>query len=588
MEMEVEAYNRIIDGWEPSPLEIELTGFRDDWTVETGGLGRAGHFWRIVDMFWNYEGSPTRFERTPWAERMVDEYLENNYLSVAGSASSGKSGTFAVMGIVEFLSSPINTKVLLTSTSKGASKNRIWGSVTQYWNALPDGLGVGKLVDYLCKIRLIEDGKIYDKFGLELIACEPKKEKDAIGKLIGFKAERLILIADELPELTEAVLNAALSNLSFNPYFRMVGLGNPKSYFDAFGIFSKPKDGWESISQESESWETLYGKCLRLDGEKSPNVLAGKTVYKFGMPTLETIEEKRRTLGVNSPEYWRMVRGFWSPTGAEDTIYSEADIFAYGGAEKVTWQSPPLKLAGLDPNFTYGGDAAMARVGYIGTTTKGLLVLQVEPCVELRVDMRVKGPHGEQLAQKFKAFCEEHGVVAYNTAVDSTGGGASFCDILAMLWSDMVLQVGFGGAATDRIVSETDPVPAKIRYENRVTQLWYAGVDLLRNGQLRGIEKETTAELTARKYSTRKAPPHPKDTLGIQYCVEPKKAMKARIGSSPDRADCLCVLIELACDRHGLMPGIAVENRTAKSNVRWNDFVLGQDVVGRSADFLYT
>lgn len=549
---------------------------------------RPRHFWNIVSILWPEDGE-TPFYRHPWAERMVELYCLHNLLSVAGNASSGKSGTFAVIGIVEFISSPTDTKVLITSTSKGAAKGRIWASVNRYWNAVEAALGFGKLIDYQAKIEYVdqETGKRSPDCGLELIACEPKKDKQAIGKLIGFKNANMVVIADELPELSEALLVATKGNLSSNPYWRLVGLGNPNSYYDAFGVFSKPVGGWEAINQESEEWETEYGGyCLRLDVLKSPNILAGEKVYDF-MPGPDWLEQMRKNPGINSPTFWRMARGFWSPTGTEDSIYSEADIAMYGGTLGVTWgPAPPVRLAALDPSFTFGGDSATARICEVGLDTAGLPVVMNYPPEELH-PIRGQGPPNVQVAHLFKEYCEKHRIAPQNTAVDATGGGQVFCDILAMIWSNQVLQVPFNGAATERIVSPNDPVPGNVRYKNRVSQLWFAGVDLLRNGQLKGLDKDTIQQMIARKYEAVKTNKnHPKDTIGFAYEVEPKNKMKARIGTSPDKADALFVLLELAFSRHKLVVGVAPEARRAGSSTSWESFAKEANLVG-TGDFLY-
>lgn len=54
------------------------------------GDTRQSNFRRIVDVLWNYKGSPKRFDHHPWSDRMLDAACRYNYLGVAGCASSGK------------------------------------------------------------------------------------------------------------------------------------------------------------------------------------------------------------------------------------------------------------------------------------------------------------------------------------------------------------------------------------------------------------------------------------------------------------------------------------------------------------------
>jgi hypothetical protein len=305
--------------------------------------GQLYHFKRVVDLLWNHPDSKMRIEWTPWLERMIEAAFEHKYLAVAGCASSGKSQAYALWAIVNFLMKPWATLVIVTSTSLKESRKRIWGAITDLWRACP-GLP-GKLVDSVGMIRMDDGGdtKYGDRCGIALVAAERKKEREAVGKLVGIKQQRVIFIADELPELGESILEAAYTNLSNNPHFQLIGIGNPASYYDPFGQFSTPKEGWGSVSVNDEEWETERGHCLHFDAHKSPNVLAGHIIYPW-MITPQNLAESASKLGENSPGYWRMYRGFWCPTGSEDSIYSESDIIKYGADQRTQWIEPPVKV----------------------------------------------------------------------------------------------------------------------------------------------------------------------------------------------------------------------------------------------------
>ena len=573
---------------EASDLTIELQAFRHDFAPEEGGMGKAEHFWRIVEVLWNYEGSPERFERTPEAEKMVAMLCIHDYLGIAGCASCGKSGTLAVWGIVCFLSNPSATKIIMTSTSLKDSKKRIWGSVIRYWNALAIE-APGKLVDSLGAIRYVDlEGRAYDTSGLEIIAGEKKKEKEAIGKLIGFKVGSsenalLIMIVDEMPELSFALVEAA-ANLSVNPNFQMVGLGNPASYFDPFGDFMKPKhpDGFKSIDEDSEEWETEMGYALRFDAEKMVNVVRDEVVYPW-QPTREWIEKQKSRFGENSPTYWRMIRGFWSPTGSEDSIYSEADLLRFASIAAPKWMTPPTTLAFLDPDFVEGGDSSICVFGRLGKSPSGLQVIEGVEHVELHADLSIEDdPRSFQIVRAYKEECESRSVLAKNAGYDSTGGGAPFGDVVRKVWNTGdLLAVGFGGAPSDRIVSEEDPVPAHQRYVNKVTELWMQALPLLRSGQLCGLWPELMTEMTSRLYETRKGSQDSDDDIGIRYEVESKKKMKGRVGKSPNIADGFFGIIELARVRHKLMASEYLQ-ATETHDQSWSKFARSQDVLGQS------
>jgi hypothetical protein len=536
----------------------ELYSFRNPVSVEKGGELREHHFKRIVSALWPEDG-PKPFVWHPWAERMLSAACENQYLAVAGCASSGKTDCFAIWAIVNFIVAPYDTMVLVTSTTLKDSRKRIWGSIRDYWQAAPPL--PGKLVDSMGLIRF-EDGTggTSDKCGITLIAAEKKKEKEAVGKLIGFKNKRVIVIADEMPELSESILEASASNLSLNPEFQFIGIGNPASRFDAFGILAKPKGGWQSISPMDDEWETDRGRCIRFDGEKSPNVLTGKLIYPW-IVTQAKLDEAKARFGENSLAYYRMFRGYWAPTGDEDNIYSETEIISAGADGEAIWLEPPTRVAALDPAFTNGGDRTPIQFGEFGVSRDGIPTLMLTHRKLLQDNVHdKKRTRTEQIVQQFKDACDADGVEPWCCAFDKSGAGGPFGDVVAMSWSPEVLGVQFGGKASELPVSISDNTLSSDRYVNRVSELWFGAKELIRTGQFKGVDRELAKEMCARKYSTKKG-------TSLRMEVESKTDMKARTGASPDLADAAMILIELCRQRFGF-GGMTVTMKKHESSVQ--------------------
>ena len=466
---------------------------------------------------------------------------------------------FAVWGIVNFIAAPYDTMVLVMSTTLKDSRKRIWGSTRDYWQAAPPL--PGKLVDSMGLIRFDDgSGGTSDKCGITLIAAEKKKEKEAVGKLIGFKNKRVIVIADEMPELSESILEASSSNLSLNPEFQFIGIGNPASRFDAFGILSKPKGGWQSISPMEDNWQTERGVCIRFDGEKSPNVVTNKLIYPW-IVTRAKLDEAKARFGENSLAYYRMFRGFWAPTGDDDNIYSETEIIAAGADLDAIWLEPPMKVAALDPAFTNGGDRTPVQFGEFGISRDGIPTLLYTRRVLLTDNVHdKKRTRTEQIVTKFQEICESEGVDPWCAAYDKSGAGGPFGDSVSMLWSPEVLGVHFGGKASELSASVTDNAPSSDRYVNRVTELWFGAKELIRTGQLKGIDPELAKEMCARKYTTKKG-------VGLRMEVESKTEMKGRTGESPDLADAAMILIELCRQRFGF-GGMTIQQKRNETSVQ--------------------
>jgi hypothetical protein len=162
-------------------------------------------------------------------------------------------------------------------------------------------------------------------------------------------------------------------------------------------------------------------------------------------------------------------------------------------------------------------------------------------------------PRNFQIARLVREICEKEGVRPEHLAVDATGAGDPFCDILSELWSPRIFRVKFGEKPTTMPTSGVSPVKANEKFTNRVTELWYVGVEFLRSGQLKGITSDLARELTARKYST---------VSGGKLVVEPKKDMKARMGKSPDLADAAFLMLDICRQRlNAYAGGKLVKNR---------------------------
>jgi len=527
------------------------------------------HFRRFISLMLDRpETNPRyRFEWNPYAMRMLEEAYNNNFLAVAGHASCSKSEFFALYAIGRFLigarfpdapvASPEYVKVFITSTSLDESRGRIWGVVEGYWAEICRFFGgetymQAKLISSTGKIvRVNPDGRQNQLSGITLVAGGKGQDKDASTK-IGFKNRCVIFIADELPLLTHALYNTAITNLQSNEYLQFIGIGNPTSPFDPLGVFMEPDEGWSSVDETFDGWKTKRGYCIRFDGEKSPNVLAGREVWK-GILSLRTVTDLRESLGPKSPEYYRMVRGYLSPDGDANAIYTEVEIISTGSQSKVsTWLNSPVMIAFLDPAFSHGGDEApvcFARIGEYYSPIHQRNVKGIERVDTINLMAKVDASNKEvdrnqQLVNLFHEECVKRGVAIEDRGSDSTGAGDPFASLMAITMGRGFQMVSFAGAPSDKIVGTTNARSGKDRFANRVSELWYVGKDFMKAGQIRGLDPETCIQMCARMYKL-------VDREKVE--VESKKIMKQRTnGRSPDRADAFFGCIEIARRRHGL------------------------------------
>ena len=502
--------------------------------------------------------------------------VEHHYFAEGGiHHNSGKSYVLAGWALVSWMCAPSETKVLLTSTHLAGARDRIWGAVIKLIDDIPnppcrivDSVG---LISYYDEVK----GKAYSPYGLKLVSADKKQGSRRIGKMIGGKAPRVILIADELGEISESVQEAASSNLATNPHFQMVGLSNPASRFDPFGVFCAPVKGWDTVDVFTDmGWDMqIGGKYIRLDAHDSPNFHledADGEGYNY-LPSQRTIDEALESLGATPEEaakssgYLRMFRAVFNDSDSGETVYTVSEITKSEAMQKRDVTQAEL-LAGLDPSFSSGGDATVLKFGKLGYDTLGQHALMFGEAVRIYEDSTNKlEPRNVQIANKVVAECKKRGIKPENLAVDATGAGNPFCDILQMAWgSNDFLRVQFGGAASDRKIKHDSKTTCRERYENRASELFFIGKQYLLGRQLFGLSGDMVKQMTSRLFSTKKG------QKGLRMQVEPKHEFKKRIGESPDETDASFVLLEVARSRHGFIPQDPIEAQkkaAARDNV---------------------
>lgn len=585
-----------------SEIELALLVFRWAHTPEQ----REAAFWMFAKLAWLKGDISTQkdlFTYSPWAAVQIQDYCTYRFLAVGGASNSGKSHTLAAFSIASWMSDPSETLVLLTSTSIKDSKKRVWKSI----DTLLSPLIKAKLAP--TKIRADgsapfnrTDGTIFDGAGLFIIAGAVGKERDADSKLIGVKASpelqtlrdgtvvsrpRLIIGADELSELSPAILSGLRNLRSQQPLF--VGLSNPSSPLNPFGELSEPAGGWDSVNLlEDDSWETKAGGLYRrYDGTKSPNILAGETIYPF-LPTEESIQEARDQYGENSIAFLRFIRASFYTAGAADGCYSLAEL-RQGEAldlRKIDWiEGTTKRIAGLDPSQTNLGDGCTLQFATVGIRKDGVPHIDFDTEIHYlhSDDTNVAIPRAFQIARRAIDLCEKEKVTPDRFVLDDSLG--NWGDILVAEWGSGILQVNSNNRATDRPL-QGGKAEAGIglvnsdRYVDRSAELWLAPRVLLRNKQISNLHPKAVEQVTTRGFAYGRGG----KGNGVRVSLEPKKVFRQRTGgSSPDEADTAFLLIDLAIERFGLLPA---EPRQAVpvSGSGMSDFYWGLAVTAAPGD----
>lgn len=542
-------------------LAIELEAYRVGLTEEQGGKGKVAHFRTICSWLW------PSFDWHDWSIRLAKGMIENAYCGITGCASSGKSGIFSKYALVEYISNPEKTLVFVLTTSVRDAETRIWSDFTRSFNAMVDaGISGFKLVQREHYIGFKDPTRGAGRgSAINLVAAADEFREDALKKLQGNKNQNVIVLFDEAQDCSAEVF-AAVLNLRKNPRFEFKCAGNAAKPFDPHGIFCTPVNGWNSISVEDEEWEIevngARGKCIHLDGMKSPNIAiynaTGEDKYLYLYKGRDL--EQDLILGEKNPAFWRQCRGFWPPSGVEeDIIFPAADLQKYGALDRqVSWINKPIGVIGVDPAFG-GGDRFMLHYVKYGPADDGQYIIYDEKSINLKIEGSTEdSSQSRNMVLKVKAIAEELGVPPKNVGVDA-GSGDIILDAFHDNWSRDIMAVHFGGAASE--MEYTDERGKKVKckdvFYNRSSELWYVVKLFLRAGQIRGLSAETAREASLRKYGYARK----------KIKIEPKPDLRERTnGKSTDDFDAFVVAVEVLRQRFGAVPG-----KVAKQQNIWTD-----------------
>lgn len=550
----------------------------------------------------------------PWTDRVLHALCDNQYgtfdgpaesrfISFTGCASASKTWSIGVFASCWWHMDPKNSAVVLTSTTKDAMSRRAWPVIQDMdrnrygWERdketdkivwKPDRFG--NMID---SKHIWQAEKGDSKHSIICQALDKGELQHAIENLKGQHTPRRMIVIDEANQTHESIYANVSNARKGCQCLIVVFIGNAIAKLDWHGRVCEPADGWNSIRVEDEVWRTRGvpeyqidpGWCFHFDGEKSPNVIgcpkhrAGKkTVYPY-LYTWEDYKKAREMGRTKEIGYWANDRGFWCADDLKNTVVTETmiDMYdAYGKDRPFIFASRPKALAAFDPAF--GGDAAVYVAGLLGRLEDGKLALKVTDWTEIHGVAASKLPMENQYFAQLKSLNESKGVAGDCFGLDEEGLGSGIAGLMQADWSMNIHRVAFGGKASDMVASKEDPRPGHEVYNNRVTELWFSIRYAITGGVLQGINRDCAIQLCGREYEYLNRG---------RYEVVTKAECKKRIGRSPDHADALAVLVDVA-RQHGLVGGAIPAQRGPDKS--WSTFAekahepMNEDGQYREAD----
>lgn len=470
-------------------------------------------------------------EQNEWSDLIWDQIQNNDYSAIIGHASASKTFTAAQYYLMDWWKDPQNTAVVITSDTSASMSKRVWSDVKMLFKKTRVPM-----------IGILRDSKkmiVYDvddeKNAISAIAAE---SDDAQSKIQGIHTKRVRVLIDEADNKFSNSIWGAIANLGTSGGIKVTALANLEDPQSKFGQHIEPSNGFASINPESDfKWiSKMNYAVLRLDGLKSPNMLAGYDKHPF-LLTMKGVKDIEENNGIHSIEWWKYVRAWYSPSGQTSSIFND-EIVQKCREKKIVWYAGRTRFASADPAFEDGGDKFMMCFGWVGRLAEDptMTCVEIDKFIHVkRTDMKKEDliDFGDQVI----AICKSEGVAPEHFGMDATGNAHGLAGYIRHNWSTRVHKVIFGGSPTDMKIIGEDSLPASQRFDRFVTELWFSAREWCKFGhvQFNNPPLEFTQELTSRQYSI----------VSKKISIETKRKMKGRHMKSPDHSDAFAVLMHI-------------------------------------------
>lgn len=424
-----------------------------------------------------------------------------------GAAATGKSAKAALWILTNWLCGQVGTSCILTSTSVGMLKKRIWADICEWIGKAKYPLPL-TIIPSDMEIRVRQGDSKNAIFGIAVQAGGVPQE--AVDRIKGIHNRRVFVVVDEMTAVAPAIVHAC-SNLNKGTIeFQFIGLGNALPGENPHTVHCEPEDGWNSVTVDDAAWATRKGGvCLHFDGHKSP-ALRDPARYHYYIKKEELDADKVQFGGENTPEYWTNDRGFWPPSGLSNTVMDLALLNQFEVEKSAVWKAGYEMAAAFDPAFE-GGDRRVLYPFKWGEFSSGVTGIEFQKPIIVGVDSSTdkRNIHYaiatavEDICANYECDGKKQPIKPENFIMDTTGEGGGLFNIISGRWGQ-VDTVEFGAGA-DKVQMYPDrPTTWAETYANKVTMIWYVFRRYVEGGQIRGLtDTDARNELANREKKIR-------------------------------------------------------------------------------------
>lgn len=499
---------------------------------------------------------------------------------VMGASSMGKSYSLGVRFMLEWVRDPVWTSIRVIGPSEDHLEQNLFSHLVDLHKCASLSMPgqVGDLFigldrrNQLSSIRGIVVPKGMNKKAGRLQGAH-RRPRDVPHPIFGPLSRWFCFIdeAENVPQGIEHDINNVLSGLDKTSLqgFKVFMAYNPTQLTSWVAKLAEPPFGFENLQEDEHfRWKSQRGwDVLRLDGERSENVVKNEVVYP-GLQTREGLEKiAANSGGRNSPGYMTMGRGMYPKMGVEVSVIPPGMLPKWRG--EPIWLDDPVPIS-ADDLALEGGDDAVRTLGKGGLATGVIFPPSLEfpngrkmmfkdrngnttavwVCV---AEQQFAFPKGDTPKMKDQVIDlnKKSGTRPEFYACDRTGHGAGVADMVRHEWSAAIHDVNYSeGTSEGRIMLEDSKV-CKDQYERMFTELWFALRMWGEFGYFFVSPKmdmsKLAPQLTGRRFRT---------ATGGRTKVESKKDYQSRGFDSPNEADSLTLFVHAARKGSGMVPSM--------------------------------
>lgn len=549
-------------GWEYdtsySPVEIELLAYRDGTPAQHPQSFHMANAWKLLFPEPHYVWNKWTMHRIKiWCGEYAPKGKEE-YSTIIGPSSIGKSTDIGACALIDWWSSPRETRTVVCTNVAKTLEDKIWGEIVRLYDAgatvlRRHGHNPGNM--NVRQMTLTQERDKNPKAVLKGVAIQrSRSQQDALAKISGAHATYNRIIVDEEQVSPVEIIEKACVNISASGAFKKMGLGNPFSPFDDMCSRIQPIGGWSKFTPEMAGEDGFLciegemGMVYYFDGRKSPGV-DDPVKFPFYLGT-KRIEENAKRHGVDSAIYWQQMIGWPLGDAVGKTFVTEKDCSIGNVTAEAVWTDAPVVCASFDPGFSSDGDRGIMCIFKVGRDANGRNVIDFgKKMIHIDVKATSKQSVTDQIAHRVKLELHNHNVDPKNFVMDASSVTFVFADSIEkeLGVSGVIMRIKSQEGASELPVSDEDDRVAKEVYANRVSELWGTMGRFIKAGQVRGLHMEIIQELCLRRID--------ENPNQQKIKAEPKTKMKKRIRRSPDAGDACVYALALVRERLGIYPG---------------------------------